>query len=154
MERVSFRRAGPTDAALVSDLSRRAYVPAYLSIIGEAPKPAIEDYVKRISDQDVWIAQLNGAHAGVLVLERNPSFLMVYSIAVDPGHQGKGLGAALLRHAETIAAELELPELRLYTNSRMEKNLSLYRKVGFAEMGVRPHPSRPNEFLVDMSKWI
>ncbi len=154
MEQVSFRRADPNDVTLVSDLSRRAYVPAYMSIIGEEPKPATEDYTKRIVDQNVWLALFNGAPVGVLVLERNPSFLMIYSIAVDPSHQGKGLGEALLGKAETLAVELKVAELRLYTNSRMKKNLNLYKKVGFTEIGARPHPSRSGEFLVDFSKWI
>jgi ribosomal protein S18 acetylase RimI-like enzyme len=154
MEQVSFRLAKPTDASLVSDLSRSAYVPAYLSVVGEAPKPATENYLSRILDQNVWIATFNDAPVGVLVLERSPLFLMIYSIAVDPNHQGRGLGVALLQYAEMLGAELKVPELRLYTNSRMTKNLHLYRKVGFTEVGLRPHPSRADEFLVDMSKWI
>jgi ribosomal protein S18 acetylase RimI-like enzyme len=154
MDQLSFRLADPTDAPLVSDISRSAYVPAYLSVVGEAPKPATENYLSRILDQNVWIATFDDAPVGVLVLERSTSFLMIYSIAVDPNHQGKGLGAALLQFAEMLAAELGVPELRLYTNSRMTKNLHLYRKVGFTEVGVRPHPSRSGEFLVDMSKWI
>jgi ribosomal protein S18 acetylase RimI-like enzyme len=154
MEQVSFRRADPADVTLVSDLSRRAYVPAYMSVIGEVPKPATEDYAERIMDQNVWIALFNDAPVGVLVLERNPSYLLIYSIAVEPSHQRKGLGEALLGKAETLAVELKLPEMRLYTNSRMEKNLNLYRKVGFTEIGARPHPSRSGEFLVDLSKRI
>jgi ribosomal protein S18 acetylase RimI-like enzyme len=32
----------------------------------------------------------------------------------------------------------------------MERNLALYRRHGFVEVGTRPHPSRAGEVLVDM----
>ena len=60
----------------------------------------------------------------------------------------------MARHAEGIATRQGLCELRLYTNSRMAKNLSIYRKAGFTEQGQRPHPSRSGEFLTDMSKKV
>jgi ribosomal protein S18 acetylase RimI-like enzyme len=40
--------------------------------------------------------------------------------------------------------------VRLYTNERMEGNLRLYRRHGFVEIAKRPHPSRPQQVLVDM----
>lgn len=154
MVTVVFRAASLDDANVVSGISRRAYVPAYQKTIGAVPKPAWEDYSSRIASGLVWLAEVKAVPAGVLVVERNPDFLLVYSIAVDPPHQGNGLGAALLKHAEEIAARGGLSELRLYTNSRMAKNLSIYRKAGFREFGQRPHPSRPGELLVDMSKAV
>jgi len=41
-------------------------------------------------------------------------------------------------------------EVRLYSNEQMERNLTLYRRHGFVEVGRRPHPSRPGQVLVDM----
>ena len=154
MDQLTFRRAKPHDAGHVSMISERAYVPAYRSVIGEVPKPAREDCASRIEDGSVWLAECSGNAVGVLVLERSPDYLMIYSIAVHPRYQGRGIGAALLRFAEKRASEHSLPEVRLYTNSRMEKNLALYRKAGFRAVGERPHPSRPGEFLVDMSKQV
>ncbi len=147
-----FRLARADDAGNVSDISERAYVPAYEAIIGTAPKPAWEDYTQRIADGRVWLAEIGGEIAGVLVVETGPNFLLIYSIAVDPDFQGKGLGLALLRQAEALAAEMRLNEVRLYTNSRMEANIRLYLKAGFRRIGERPHPSRIGEMLTDMSK--
>jgi len=147
-----FRQARADDARKVSDISERAYVPAYEAIIGEAPKPAWEDYSQRIADGRVWLAEIGGETAGVLVVETDQDFLLIYSIAVDPDFQGQGLGLALLRQAGTLAAEMGLNEVRLYTNSRMEANIRLYLKAGFLRIGERPHPSRIGERLTDMSK--
>ena len=76
----------------------------------------------------MWLAEIGGETAGVLVVEKDPGFLLIYSIAVDPAFQGKGLGLALLGQAKKIAARMGLSELRLYTNSRMEANIRLYLK--------------------------
>jgi len=149
-----FRPAKMDDTNLVSEITRRAYIPAYQSIIGAVPKRAWEDYSARFKSGCVWIAEVEDNAAGVLVVERGLDFLMIYSIAVDPDHQGNGLGAKLLKHAESVATREEIYELRLYTNSRMEKNLSIYRKAGFTELGQRPHPNRSGEFLTDLSKKI
>lgn len=149
-----FRLAVLNDASVISAISRRAYIPAYLSIIGTVPRPAQENYTSHIMSGEVWIIELEGEEAGVLVVNIGADTLLIYSIAVDPIHQGKGLGYLMLEYAETIAHKEGIAELQLYTNSRMEKNLALYRKAGFVEIGRRPHPSRTGEFLTDMLKKV
>lgn len=140
------------DADLVQAISARAYIPAYTAIIGVAPKPAFEDYRPRIVRGEVWIAELGAEPIGILVMEDAPSHMLIYSVAVEPSHQGKRLAKALLSHAEQIACSKGKLELRLYTNQKMRANLRLYSSCGFTELGRRPHPSRSGEFLVDMSK--
>jgi ribosomal protein S18 acetylase RimI-like enzyme len=80
--------------------------------------------------------------------------LLVYSVAVRPTEQGKGHGGALLDFADQRAAALGLAVIRLYTNLRMEKNIALYRRHGYAEIGTHPHPSRVGEVLVDMVRAV
>lgn len=92
--------------------------------------------------------------AGVLALEPKADHLMVYSIAVRPRYQGRGYGKLLLAFAEQRAAAEGLAELRLYTNSRMGRNLAFYRGCGFSETGLRPHPIRLGEVVVDMVKVV
>ena len=89
---------------------------------------------------------------GLLVLERHPDHAMVYSVAVLPERQGEGHGLALLRLAEEEARSWGVPELRLYTNALMERDIGLYASIGFHETGRRPHPRRPSFTIVDMSR--
>jgi ribosomal protein S18 acetylase RimI-like enzyme len=144
------RRAGPEDADTVQRISADAYIPAYMAVLGTIPKPATEDYRPRIENGEVWILEIKGEPTGIAVLEANADHLLIYSIAVTPRAQRKGRGRALLDFADERAIELGLHEIRLYTNKRMERTLTLYRQHGFAEIGTRPHPSRPGQVLVDM----
>jgi len=146
------RAACLSDAAAVREISAEAYIPIYQAIIGAIPRPAHENYAGRIARGEVWMLEADDAPAGVVVLEPKANHLMVYSIAVHPRDQGRGYGKLLLAFAEQHAATLGLPEVRLYTNVRMERNLAFYRRCGYAETGMRPHPSRPGEVVVDMVK--
>jgi ribosomal protein S18 acetylase RimI-like enzyme len=147
---VNIRPAGPGDGNTVQRISADAYIPAYMAVLGTIPKPATEDYGLRIQNGEVWILEVEGEPTGIAVLEGNIDHLLIYSIAVRPDAQRKGYGTALLDFAERRAIELGLREVRLYTNERTERNLTLYRRHGFVEAGRRPHPSKPGQVLVDM----
>jgi ribosomal protein S18 acetylase RimI-like enzyme len=147
---IKFRQANPVDKEAIQRISADAYVPAYMAVLGTIPKPATEDYGPRIDKGEVWILEVKGEPTGVAVLEERADHLLIYSIAVKPDAQRKGYGAALLDLADQRAIGLGLREIRLYTNERMEGNLRLYRRHGFVEVGIRPHPSRPGQVLVDM----
>ena len=54
-------------------------------------------------------------------------------IGVDPIHQGKGLGSALMRHA-LIRCDRE--KKLAYLESTNEKNVPLYERAGFELMGT------------------
>ena len=144
------RRAGAEDANAVQQISAEAYIPTYTAVVGTIPKPATEDYGSYIERGEVWILEIEGKPIGVAVLEETPTHLLIYSIAIRPDSQRKGYGMALLAFADKRAIELGLREVRLYTNERMERNLTIYRRHGFIEVGKRPHPSRPGQVLVDM----
>jgi ribosomal protein S18 acetylase RimI-like enzyme len=147
---VKLRRADTLDKEAVQRISADAYIPAYMAVLGTIPKPATEDYGARIEKGEVWILEVEGKPTRVAILEEYANHLMIYSIAVKPDAQRKGYGTALLDFADQRAIELGLHQVRLYTNERMERNLTLYRRHGFVEVGTRPHPSRPGQVLVDM----
>jgi ribosomal protein S18 acetylase RimI-like enzyme len=58
----------------------------------------------------------------------------------------------LLDFADEQTRSWGLPEVRLYTNSRMERNIALYSAYGYRETGRRANPYRPGWTLVDMAK--
>lgn len=53
-------------------------------------------------------------------------------IGVDPGHQGRGLGAQLMKYALARCDEAGLPA---YLESSNPANISLYERFGFEVMG-------------------
>ena len=148
------RQANSTDLAAVQQISAEAYIAAYMAVIGVVPKPATEDYRPRIARGEVWLLEVEQNPVGLIVLEEGPDYLLVYSIAVRPAQQGRGHARSLLQFAAQQAVASGMRELRLYTNTRMARNIKIYRHCGFVETGTRPHPSRPGEELVDMVKLI
>jgi ribosomal protein S18 acetylase RimI-like enzyme len=147
------RLARPDDLAAIVALTDAAYAP-YTAVFDTPPIPVTEDYVPRIGRGEVWLLEKDGQPAGLLVLERNDDHAMIFSIAVAPAFQGTGMGIALLRWAEEQARSWRLPEVRLYTNAKMERNIALYLAYGFHETGRRTNPYRPGWVLVDMAKTV
>ena len=148
------RSADRSNLAVVQRISADAYIAAYLPVLGYIPLPAEEDYGPRIERGEVWLLACGDSDVGVAVLEERPDHLLVYSIAVLPTEQGQGHGRVLLDFADQRAVALGVAEIRLYTNVRMVKNIALYRRHGYVEVGTRPHPSRAGEMLVDMVRSV
>lgn len=145
------RLAGASDLDAVARLTEAAYAP-YTALLGAPPLPVTEDYARRIAAGQVWLLEGADRLVGLLVLERHADHVLIYSVAVAPDRQGEGHGSVLLRFAEARAREWGVPELRLYTNARMERNLAIYAATGYREVGRRPNPHRPGWTLVDMAK--
>lgn len=147
----AFRKARPDDLAAIVALTAAAYAP-YTSLFGAPPIPVTEDYTPRIERGEVWLLESGADLAGLIVIERHPDHAMIFSVAVSPAFQGKKLGTELLDFAEEQARSWGVPEVRLYTNSRMERNIAIYTAYGFRETGRRANPHRPGWTVVDMAK--
>lgn len=146
-----FRKALLGDLAAVVALTAEAYAP-YTPIFGGPPVPVTEDYGPRIERSEIWLLEEGSQLAGLIVIERHPDHAMIFSVAVAPAFQGRKLGIALLAFADEQARSWGVPEVRLYTNSRMERNIALYATYGYRETGRRANPHRPGWTLVDMVK--
>lgn len=148
---MTMQLARAEDLATIVTLTEAAYAP-YTALLGAPPIPVTEDYAPRIERGEVWLLESGDDTAGLLVLERHPDHTMIFNVAVAPGFQGKGFGIALLNFADEQTRQWRLPEVRLYTNARMERNIALYKAYGFHETGRRPNPYRPGWTVVDMAK--
>ncbi|MER9651962.1 GNAT family N-acetyltransferase [Mesorhizobium sp. M0152] len=150
---MTIRRALAGDLQAIVSLTEAAYAP-YTALLGAPPVPVTEDYAPRIERGEVWLLESGGDLAGLIVLERQKDHAMIFSVAAAPGFQGKGFGIALLKFADEQTRLWRLPEVRLYTNARMERNIALNLAYGFHETGRRPNPYRPGWVLVDMAKAV
>jgi ribosomal protein S18 acetylase RimI-like enzyme len=126
----AIRRARAGDAAAAAEITSAAYRP-YIERIGREPAPMGADFDSLIGAGAVWVATEDGRVVGVLVLELRDTALLLESVAVDPAHQGHGIGRSLIDHAEQVARDAGLDAVELYTNAHMTENLRLYPSLGY-----------------------
>lgn len=127
------RRARPADRAAVEAIVAAAYA-VYIARLGKPPAPMLDDYRRLIAAGAVSVLeQPAGTVAALVVLLPKSDHLLLDNIAVDPRHQGQGLGRRLVDFAESEARRLARGELRLYTHVTMSENIALYTHLGFLE---------------------
>ena len=130
------RAATVGDVPAIDRLTRDAYS-RYVPVIGREPAPVLADHAALVAAGEVHVAEVDGAVAGALVIRPAGGALLLESVAVAPGLQGRGIGRALIEFAEAQAAELGLGAVELYTNAAMTDNVALYPRLGYEEVGRR-----------------
>jgi ribosomal protein S18 acetylase RimI-like enzyme len=129
---VTVRRATPDDVPALYVVVHEAYL-LYVPRIGRMPAPMTADYSAAVQSGQAWVAEVDGAIAGLLVLVVYPGYLLIENIAVQPSEQRRGIGSRLLELAEDEARANGLGEIRLYTNEGMTENLAFYPRHGYRE---------------------
>lgn len=79
-----------------------------------------------------------GALAGyaAVLFNAGTSLARLYSIAVDSGYQGRGVGRQLVEASERAALEGECVVLRLEVRRDNAASLALFRRLGYREFGT------------------
>jgi GNAT superfamily N-acetyltransferase len=129
---LTVRAAEPSDAAAFASCVEAAYR-HYIARMGKPPGPMLDDYAKVIREHLAFVAENDGVIAGILVLVRTQSGMLLDNVAVHPKHQGKGCGRRLLEHAESEARSRGHAHLDLYTHESMTENIEMYRRIGYVE---------------------
>lgn len=143
------RPASSADRPAVERIVRDAYT-KYVARIGKPPGPMCDDYAQRIADRAVWVLIASGEIAGILVLLDEDDHLLLDNVAVEPRHQGKGVGRALIAFAEQEARRRGHAEIRLYTHQAMHENIALYPRLGYEETGRGEQAGFPRVFFRKM----
>ena len=126
------RRATEADVARIAAIARAAYT-KYVPRIGREPPPMLADFAAAIAAGHVVVLEINGTVEGYLISWPKMEAYFVDNIAVEPAHQGLGLGRALMEYAVREAKRHNLSAIRLCTNSTMTENLAIYAHMGFVE---------------------
>lgn len=150
---MQMRMARAEDLERVVALTDAAYAP-WTPLLGAPPVPVTEDYAPRIERGEVWLLENDAEIAGLVVLERHPDHAMIFSVAVSPAFQRRGLALSMLKWSEEQARAWPVSEIRLFASSKMGRNLAIYQTYGFHETGRGPHPYRAGWTIVNMAKSI
>ena len=86
-------------------------------------------FVVHVSEE----GRINGY--AMLLLRRGTAMARLYSLAVDPDHLGKGIGALLLKGAEEETFNRKRLLLRLEVREDNERAIELYRRNGYRPIG-------------------
>jgi ribosomal protein S18 acetylase RimI-like enzyme len=145
------RPAAASDLDTIVRLTNEAYA-VYDAVLDRPAIPVTEDYAPHIAKGNVWLLEADKQSAGLIVVERKPDHLLIFSVVVADAYQGRGFGSRLMRWAETLARRQGLDLVRLYTNARMTRNIAIYEGLGYREIGRRTNANRPGWVVVDMEK--
>lgn len=148
----AIRLATVNDHAAVLALQHAAYARNRI-VLNAEPLPLLADYDAIFADSEtweIWVAHMVGL-AGALILTPRQDDLYIWSIATDPAFQGRGVGRALLAHAQVRAHALDLPCLRLCTGQALVDNVAWYKRAGFV---IQREEMMPDRVLVHMAKTL
>ncbi len=131
---LAIRPAKVTDAGAILKLVNELAIQQIL--LPRSPASVIENI------RDFHIAEVNGKFAGCGALHVVWSDLAeVRSIAIDPTHQGAGIGRTLVTHLVAEAEEMGIPRLFAFTYVQ-----GFFEKMGF---GIVPHGDLPHKVFND-----
>lgn len=131
---MKIRPAVAEDGAAVQACAVAAYKD-YIASIGKRPAPMVADFGEQIAQGIVWVLADGREIGGYVVFYRRGDHVLLENVAVAPGYQGEGHGRRLIGFAEQSAMQSAVQAVELYTNAMMTKNLALYPKLGYREVG-------------------
>lgn len=134
---MTIRRARIKDVDAIGAIISAAYA-HYVERIGRRPGPMEDDHLGRVVRGEAFVAEDGGHTVGTVVLVDAADHLVLTNLAVDPAHQHRGLGRALLAFAEDEARRRGFRVVRLWTHVTMTENLALYARLGYVEEDRRP----------------
>lgn len=129
------REATLEDAEGLGKSMKSAYAPYQERMGGVRLPPMDVDYSSEIENYPTWVVESEGNVLGGLIMIFEKGNASIANIAVNPKFQGQGIGSGLMKFAESMAKENNFSELYLTTHVLLKENLSLYRHLGWEEIG-------------------
>lgn len=131
------RQAITDDEPAIRECAEQAYS-RYVPLIGRKPAPMLADFASQIAGGEVYVATDDQDNfLGFIVFYAEDQHMLLENIAVLPRAAGRGVGKALVNFCEAAAQRRGLNGVHLYTNEKMTENLSIYPKLGYAEVDRR-----------------
>ena len=134
MPAATIRRATAADVEAVQACVNAAYSHYPERMGGLMPGPMLGDYAAGIRNHDAYVLEIEGAPAGILVLQHSDDGFLLDNVAVHPEFQKRGLGRRLIAFAEDEARRVGFEAISLYTHVSMTENIALYESLGYVEV--------------------
>ncbi len=116
--------------------------------------PTAQTALDALTRNDLFIAQEGETVVGTAIINQSQveeyqlgswqypakekEVMVLHTLVISPFHSGKGYGKAFVAFYETYAKERACPFLRMDTNAKNQAARSLYRKLGYTEIGIVP----------------
>ncbi|MBK7221347.1 MAG: GNAT family N-acetyltransferase [Saprospiraceae bacterium] len=83
----------------------------------------------------IYYAKLNGEIVGTAsLLKKSETVYELGKMAVSDKGQGQGIGTILLEHCLNISQQKQIRTIILYSNTKLQSAIHLYRKYSFEEI--------------------
>lgn len=107
--------------------------------------------VLSLPSMERWKAVVDGQLVGFVAadIRRRQDIAWIATIAVDPKHRGKGIGAALM---EVVEKRVHMPVMRLSARASNDAAIALYQKRGYEKIAIWPRYYDGGEDAVVMEK--
>jgi ribosomal protein S18 acetylase RimI-like enzyme len=138
---VALRRAAPSDFPEVRRITRDAYLRAGHFAADHPYMGVLADVEHRAAHAEVWVAEAAGKVVAAVTLTfagqpyseiAQDGELEFRMLAVDPRHQGGGVGRAVVRAIVDHARQLPgIGAISITSATFMERAHALYRSMGF-----------------------
>jgi len=120
---VGLRRAEHRDQLDVLRLTTAAF--------GIAPGPQTDSEQSLRDENDTWMITVEGYSVGTMRLQEDGTSVGVYGLAIDPNHQGQGIGRRALWLGAVRAFTDGASQVHLEVDVENDRALGLYTSLGF-----------------------
>lgn len=122
--------------------------------LGYCPLQAQERPQDWVARGAAWVGECDSQVMAVLLASPANGALQVRCAAVDPAWQGEGFGTALIEHAEGLARDAGLGEVRLSANVMLAQTIAHYEHCGYAVRAQVPHPEQGGHEMAELAKAV
>jgi GNAT superfamily N-acetyltransferase len=118
--------------------------------------PLPSDFEKDIQNNELWVADINGAVAGFAALTTDQPIeyttvgwdvtepaIVPHRVATDPAHRGKSIAAKFMQMAEYLAREAGYKSVRVDTNKINMPMQKMFAKLEYRYVGELSFNSKP-----------
>ena len=137
---IAIRAATADDAATASAIIRAAFAEqAQL----DPPSGAIHETEARVRERlatgSIVLAEIGGVSAGCVYYELRGDMLYFGRLAVLPAYRQRGIGAALIAHAEQRAHDLGATRIQIGVRLALPRMRARYERLGYQFVEARSH---------------